>query len=42
MHKDNNMPRRQRRAYEMHSKTKEYKNRIKYAEEKHIEYTIGG
>ena len=33
MHKDNNMPRRQRRAYEMHSKTKEYKNRIKYAEE---------
>lgn len=32
MHKDNNMPRRQRKAYEYHAKTQAYKNNIRKAE----------
>ena len=33
MHKDNNMPRRQRKAYEYHAKTPQYKNNIRKAEQ---------
>ena len=33
MHPDNNMPRRNRRSYEMHSKHKSYIDNIKLAQE---------